>query len=250
MGPNSSLENQGESSQADIVEIKLDTRPSSSQQFADAPTISPNGEFIWKQQEWLPIASQDLPFFDGNHTAENYTNIINFFNVDDSLNARYATDGSTTYCNIFLSDVTAAMHVPIPRWINGEKTYANMIYDWLQNPDQGAALGWELVSAEEAQDLANQGFPVVAAAKWPNYHGHVALIIPGSGETINSVFYPNSAQAGRENFVGRNVYSGFNRIIDDGYGVKYFVNRGPGYNFVNPDQSNQDLPDYSILTSN
>jgi hypothetical protein len=71
---------------------------------------------------------------------------------------------------------------------------ANRIYDWLH--DVGGQYGWHQVSEETAQNLANQGRPVVTAMKNPSGHGHVQVVSPSR----NGMYDPNRgvsiAQAG------------------------------------------------------
>jgi len=52
---------------------------------------------------------------------------------------------------------------------------ANKQVQYMQNPENG----WRTVTAEEAQDLANQGYLVIAGRAEPNGIGHVAVVVPG-----------------------------------------------------------------------
>jgi len=213
-----------------LQKLYLDTRhPAEYGSFADRSTISEQGRRIWRQQEWLPLAPEDLPIFSGQHDPLVYLEIINFFNVDDPANRRYSPAGDVTFCNIFIWDVTRAMNVEIPRWIDGEKTRSSTLGLWLADPAFGERLGWREVNSFDAKDWADKGYPVVASMTQGGFRGHLAMVIPGEGETVDGVFYPNSAQAGTVNFVGRSTWEGFNHL---GLTPKYYVNEGPGYQFV------------------
>lgn len=158
--------------------------------------------------------------------------IINHFNVDDPLNKRYAAISGTSFCNIFVSDVTRAMDVEISRWINGKKMWKTSIYEWLTDPSQGEYLGWERVLPYSAQEEANRGYPTIVMTVPSNGRlGHMAMVIPGAGEIVKGKSYPISAQAGLTNFVGESVYASQQFRERE---VVYFVNKTSGYQFVAP----------------
>jgi len=200
--------------------------------------ILPNGKILFTQRdEWNPVDPSILPAYTTNRNATDYLKTIELFQVE--VSDRYRRASSVTYCNIYASDVTKALGVPIPRWENGEKVDANRIYNWLQEPLAQEELGWKEITAEEAQQLANQGIPTVATT--PRYAvsggtmpGHIAMIIPGNGETIDGVFYPSSAQAGNINFDdGSSTYVGFAGALNHDQEIKYFANEST-YEFVQP----------------
>ena len=226
-----------EDSKASLTTFILDTRPPEPLRgFADRSYLTMDGRRRWKQQEWLPLRVEDLPEFDGEHSREAYTRIIDYFNVGDPLNERYAAVGGTTFCNIFIWDVTRAMDVEIPRWIDGEKTWTNSIYEWLTDSDQGGYLGWErVVLPFTAQEEANKGYPAVVMTVPKNGRfGHMAMVIPGDGEVFRGEYSPMSAQAGLTNFVGRSVYSS-SQFRDRE--IAYFANTTSGYRFALPGET-------------
>jgi hypothetical protein len=133
----------------------------------------------WKPS--YPSITSDI----NNRSAVLYTDVINQFQVE--TNGRYAVNKNGhigTYCNIFMWDVTRAMGAEIPHYYDastGEpmkygdddanEMTANRIYDWLQK--YGEDYGWFEVTAPEAQELANQGRPVVTALRnMDGGHGH------------------------------------------------------------------------------
>jgi len=141
-----------------------------------------------------------------NRSAALYRNVIDQFNVEN--NSRYDKNNGSTYCNIFLWDVTRAMGAEIPHYID-PKTWdtryypdtkgalqmtANRTYDWLFK--KGSEYGWHQVSAEQAQALANSGRPVVTAYKNPSGHGHVQVVCPSKDGTYNAKKGVTIAQAG------------------------------------------------------
>lgn len=147
----------------------------------------------------------------GARSAALYRNVIDQFNVE--RNPRYMVNkngDNDTYCNIFLWDVTRAMNAEIPHYVDPKtleaRTYpdvsgarelnANGIYDWLSQ--KGSEYGWVRVSAEEAQQYANRGMPVVTA--WKNEtgaHGHVQVVCPSEDGRYDASRGVTIAQAGR-----------------------------------------------------
>ena len=189
--------------------------------------IKPDGTIMFTaSDEWNPIDTNILPDYTTNRNADDYLKTIELFNVEQSK--RYRRDSSNTYCNIYVSDVTNALGVYIPRWVNGEKLSATGMKGWLEAP-LAQDLGWREVTPEEAQALANEGIPAVAVTS-----GHIAMVIPGEGDTFDGVYYPASAQAGSVNFDdGSNTHYGFAGAIDRGQQIQYFANASQ-YELVQP----------------
>lgn len=131
--------------------------------------------------------------------------------LDVEGNPRYQAGrqgADDTYCNLFVSDATAMLGIPIPQYLDDETGRrrwldANAVCDWLvQHPGQ-----WRAVPAGEAQAQANRGIPVVAAWKNPGGIGHVALVRPGPEPP--GAGGPRIAQAGRRNFNATDAATGF-----------------------------------------
>lgn len=144
-----------------------------------------------------------------NRNRMRYENVINQF--APGKNPRYAQkrdDGGrikSTYCNIFMWDVTRAMGAEVPHWVDksgnpaavgkGNEMNANATYDWLHA--HGARFGWRRIADQaEAQRLANAGYPVIVALKKPGGIGHLAVIRPGEITDKGAAM----AQAGATNF--------------------------------------------------
>lgn len=156
-----------------------------------------------------------------------YEKVLYQFGV--TSNPRYAPRNGNTYCNIYVWDATRAMGAEIPHWIdasgnpvtdrspvNGDRELdANGVCNWLATHENKS--GWHTVSAERAQDMANEGHPVVAT--WPNSGGigHVAMVRPvedqGEYSTYSPQLGPLVAQAGSHNsneiWVSNAFYTGF-----------------------------------------
>ncbi len=150
-----------------------------------------------------------------NRSRSLYDNVINQFAV--SVNPRYAQrdsngDGITdTFCNIFVSDVTRAMGAEIPHWANmttgaptgvgsGTELGANRTVDWMMS--FGANYGWRHVTAQQAQDNANQGKPAVVLWRNPNGPGHEQVVRPGTFSSTRGAYI---AQSGAWNTNGAYV---------------------------------------------
>lgn len=166
----------------------------------------------------------------GNRSAAAYNRVVQQFNVETSGRYTPYKNGST-YCNIYVWDVTTAMGAEIPHRTDkngdiadsGDKniTYmtANRMYDWLGG--KGKEYGWKEVSAQEAQRYANMGCPAVTAWKNPKGHGHIQMVVPSKDGSYNEKKGVAISQAG-------------SKVIDYGYitdvysskrlkDIKYFV---------------------------
>lgn len=163
---------------------------------------------------WLPI-DPAVTSLEQNRDPKLYEAVINQFGV--SSNPRYSANQqgkNETYCNIFAWDVTSAMGAEIPHWVDasgnpvapgkGYELNANKTVDWLNK--YGTQHGWRAVTAEEAQQMANNGLPVVAGWQNPKGIGHIAIVRPGEYSPTEG---PNIAQAGGKNFNDGTVKQGF-----------------------------------------
>lgn len=166
----------------------------------------------------------------GNRSALAYNDVIKQFNVE--TNSRYTPyKNGSTYCNIYVWDVTTAMGAQIPHRVDsngdiaepGTKNVkymtANSMYDWLGG--KGKEYGWKEVSAEEAQKYANMGCPAVTTWKNPKGHGHIQMVVPSKDGKYNEAKGVAISQAGSK-VIGygyiTDVYKS-SRLKD----IKYFV---------------------------
>lgn len=163
----------------------------------------------------------------GQRSAAAYNTVIDQYFVE--TNSRYARTSTSTYCNIFASDVMLAMGLEgdYSHWLknnapsnsNTKGAYelnANATYNWINK--YGSKYGWTKVSAEEAQERANAGYPTIGIWKNPTgKSGHVVVIRPegtapdGKTYTYSATKGPVIAQAGASNFNYGNISKGFSK---------------------------------------
>ena len=164
----------------------------------------------WKS---ITIPAESLPY--GAHKQRQ---IIKELDVENS--PRYKPGGGKTYCNIFVSDFLDAMGLPPTHVEGGVELNANAMIEWLASP-KGASTGWIEADRETALDAAERGHVVLVTYFNHNVNpitkklrpGHIAIVLPEG--TI--------AQAGKKNFVGGTIRSGFGDLP-----VVFFVqSRGP-----------------------
>lgn len=138
-------------------------------------------------------------------SAEALATVIDQFEVETAQRYRVRDvtgDGKKeTFCNVYTSDVTAALSAPISHFLGGKWQDVHDNALWLQDPENK----WVRCFAEFAQRRANQGFPsvVVWSATEPG-HGHIAVLRPsdaGSGIWIS--------QAGARNYRRAPLAAGF-----------------------------------------
>jgi uncharacterized protein (TIGR02594 family) len=164
-----------------------------------------------------PIIDLKAPFNDaqvrnkpGEAQGKNIEDVVKFLNVENT--PRYKPQDSNTFCTVFVYDATWLLCAEIPIAPNRA---ANDMCDWLESSEARGS-GWRrLDSVEEAQQSANEGFPVIATQKRP-VAGHVALVRPvPEGEKMpkRNAF---TAQAGAVNSSLTNVVEIFgdpNKVI-------------------------------------
>lgn len=147
------------------------------------------GSEAFPYEYWKPT-NPPLTNHASQRSAQQYGAVIDQFDV--TRNSRYAPyrNGSDTYCNIFVWDVTRAMNAEIPHYIDAQtgdiagypppkgalETTANRLYDWLEN--HGRRYGWVEVDEAAAQQAANNGHPAITVRKNPSGHGHVQMVRP------------------------------------------------------------------------
>jgi LysM domain len=146
-----------------------------------------------------------------------YSQLIDQFAVH--FNPRYLGHPGTTYCNIFVWDVSRAMGAEVAHRVDNNtgdtavpfaphasEILINAGIDWMHNHGVPSH-GWSAASPQQAQDAANQGS--IAVVMWKNpmsgHHGHTAIVRPGSITARG----PSTAQAGLNNFNMGHVMDGF-----------------------------------------
>lgn len=166
---------------------------------------------------WLP-ADTPLKSTTSDRSPARYEAVIDQFAVEKNPRYRRNQQGKgETYCNIFVWDVTRAMGAEIPHWVDQENSPtvlgkgieldANGAIQWLQTQES-----WKRVDPKRAQNLANQGFPVMATWLNPGGVGHIAVVRPGQYSSNEG---PAIAQAGGTNFNHGTVALGFKSLPDN-----------------------------------
>lgn len=168
---------------------------------------------VLPEAAWLP-ATPAVVSTKADRSAIRYLEVLRQFDVERS--ARYQPRNGKTWCNVYAWDVTRAMSAEIPHWVDtagrptkvgrGVELSANGVFDWLNN--HGAEYGWWPSRADAAELLARCGRPAVAIWKNPEAKksGHIAMVIPGEIGVVTI------AQAGKTNFIGLPVASGFGNL--------------------------------------
>ena len=128
----------------------------------------------------------------------------NLANAQDSArsNPNFAPQGppdNKTFCNLATCDIVSTVGGPTDPLTdkNGNPNLANTDARTLANSSQ-----YHEVSPQEAQNLANQGVPVVAVQSNPGGHGHVATVrpelMPGLGQSLGQAPSINNIGARRD----------------------------------------------------
>ena len=171
-------------------------------------TILPDGrgfgQVTLPQEVWRPATPAVTSGME-SRTPELYRAVIDQFRVETAERYKPFREGST-YCNIFMWDVTSAMGAEIPHYTDPE-TGAPMQYPDIKGAKQMGAIaidewlktygpdyGWRQTDAETAQRYANEGKPAVTSA---GSLGHVQVICPSKDGGFDPVRGVTVAQAGR-----------------------------------------------------
>ena len=165
---------------------------------ADLSQVSPRGQWLAEQLDAMDVVDKWIA---GQHVAWE-TGLAD--GVPETLPGRH------THCSAFVAAFAKKVGVYIlrpPR--HGQVLLANAQNEWLQ----AGSDGWRPVaSAIEAQDLANQGYLVVAS--YHNHHddkpGHISIIRPAVRMSAEiEADGPLSIQAGTVNSARISVREGF-----------------------------------------
>ena len=151
------------------------------------------------------------------------------------------TDGKPhTHCSAFVAAASMKLGIYIQRpkgkddpvgvTPHRETLLANAQFDWLQS-DEGKNFGWKAVATPQAaQDLANQGYLVVASFKEADAKksGHIAFVRPNASRNDQQIDEEGPAiiQAGMKNASNTTLRAGFRSHPDawqKGRGVRFFA---------------------------
>jgi peptidoglycan hydrolase-like protein with peptidoglycan-binding domain len=113
------------------------------------------------------IIDADAPWnHPSNRSAANYARVLDYLNVENEQNQRYArrqrADGKwSTYCNIYAHDATRMMWASIPHWIpdvrksiGWNELSANRTFDWMKSNSR--TIGWVHIDDRMCQWLREQ----------------------------------------------------------------------------------------------
>ncbi|MFO0865229.1 MAG: hypothetical protein U0744_11380 [Gemmataceae bacterium] len=151
------------------------------------------------------------------------------------------TDGKPhTHCSAFVAAASMKLGVYIQRpkrkddptgaTPHKETLLANAQFDWLHG-EEGKKFGWKTVAdPKAAQDLANQGYLVVASFKEADAKkpGHIAFVRPSDSRTDQDIENdgPAIVQAGMKNSANTTLRAGFRNHPDaweKSRGVRFFA---------------------------
>ena len=164
---------------------------------------------------------------DAASLAASVSAIVDYLAVANPAHLRYKPAGSTTYCNIYATDLAYLCGVYLPRvwWTDRallqlregaqvaveygrtvRELNANSLYDWLE--DHGPAFGWKReveLTALQAAANAGQVCVIVARRVDLNRPGHITVVVPETGDAKavrnaqDEVVRPLESQAGTRN---------------------------------------------------
>ena len=197
---------------------------------ARMPDVSITGRAIVPVEQWKPTTPA-ITSDPSSRSPELYRAVIEQFQVATEERYRPFRNGST-YCNIYVWDVTRAMGAEIPLYTDpstGEPRYypdtkgaksmgAIAMDNWLGT--YGRAYGWHEVDAKTAQLFANRGIPAVTTA---GSMGHVQIVCPSRDGGFDTARGVTVAQAGRivTNYTHISSIYGTNSLNNN---VRYWVN--------------------------
>lgn len=145
---------------------------------------------------------------DVQHLWKPYTHILWRSGLPDPHNSSPST---STHCSAYAASIADQLGVYLLRPPeHSQQLLANAQAAWLAR--DGAALGWRVVDAVQAQKLANLGELVVAVWSNPNSQqpGHIAVIRPSlqSADSL-AINGPAAAQAGKINSANTSIAKSF-----------------------------------------
>ena len=167
------------------------TEYDSNSHYDPIPTPSQDTSWMWNESG-NPVVL-NITSDASNRSAERYNAVINQYNVEahkPGYGYRYSSGRKgSTWCNLYVLDVLAAMGVYPGRCMRCVDLYA-----WMCEGNSG----WYEVSMYEAQQRANAGYPTIAVSASPN---HTAMIRPeGNGLYYSQYNCPVISQAGGSNY--------------------------------------------------
>ncbi len=174
--------------------------PRSIRAFAAEPQISPSGRALGNMLDSMRV--EDL-WLAGHHIH---------WKTGFPDGRPYLTKGAHTHCSAFVAAVAYRLGIYILRPPDHPQTLlANAQVDWLRA--KGPSYGWRQVeSGQQAQEMANEGFLVVAGYKNrnPEKSGHIVVVKPFvKSKDMLREEGPQVIQAATYNFSSTSLRRGF-----------------------------------------
>lgn len=175
---------------------------------------NPNYQHQWEGDYIVPPKSNKQ----GSRSPEAYREVMEALDVENNIRyeERYIPyfGHVSTCCNIFVWDVLTAMDCPIPSL---KYFGCGAMRDWMAS-DAGKDAGWVEVDQATAIEMANRGFPTVAA----DIRGdHVAMVAPQQGDDQGCYI----AEAGWKNFNYMTINWGWGSSYNIDTEIRYFYHR-------------------------
>ncbi len=170
----------------------------------------PDYQHQWKGDNIIPPKENKQ----GHRSAEAYREVMEGLDVEHNIRYQEAYNPywgyASTCCNVYVWDVLTAMDCQIP---STDYFGCGAMRDWMASPE-GARAGWVEVDQATAIEMANNGYPTVAA---DTSGAHVAMVAPQ--KTGDSGVY--ISQAGWKNFNYDTQSMGW----DGSYTIRYFYHK-------------------------
>lgn len=217
-----------------LEERAIEGRLALSQEISTSTANKPQPPKLPNSEEQLVgMMSQEVS--GGTNNQQQATNSLTFFTAPEIIALRaievitqqdLCRRGDDTFCNQAVEQILSRSGVNTVGWIKDRN--ANDIAQNLAVRAEQSNSGVRLLTETEAQNSANQGKLVIAAKSNPSDHGHVAIVIPYTGDRKWSTGEkgntggPLVAQAGNTNGIF-SAYSAFKlESKDEVSSIKYY----------------------------
>jgi len=170
-------------------------------------TRCPNGRGkCWHGARSRDIVDGDVPWNDETHRSPAaYNAVLDYFNVDHRQNPRYQPRNRSTYCNIYVHDVTRAMWASVPHWVRDARhrsgwneLSANRTYTWMLA--NARRIGWVRIDAKFCQWLVDQ-HNQAASLSFGDPSVPERILVAGS--RVSAGHHPNPALLSQPSYVAQ-----------------------------------------------
>jgi hypothetical protein len=136
--------------------------------------------------------------------------------VDWKTGVKDSNKKDFTHCSAFVAAVASKLNIDLLNPDESPYLLSNAQQDWLKS--KGIEKDWKQINnMQEAQDLANQGYLVLASYKSPDPQkpGHIAILRPFEKDiSLLNEEGPQIIQAGAENYNSTSLKEGFKHHTD------------------------------------